>query len=179
MPSAARGVSIGGNHPRRSDAMEWLTPPAILQALGRFDLDPCSPVDRPWSTADRHYTVMDNGLMMPWHGRVWCNPPYGDETALWLARCAMHCNATALVFARTETAMFFDHVWDTAEAMLFIRSRLHFRYPDGTRAQANAGGPSVLIAWGRQNWHALHDSGLPGKFIDLRGSAASTRGKIE
>ena len=30
---------------------EWLTPPYVLDALGEFDLDPCSPVVRPWDTA--------------------------------------------------------------------------------------------------------------------------------
>lgn len=29
---------------------EWLTPPAIIKALGEFDLDPCAPVgwQTPW-----------------------------------------------------------------------------------------------------------------------------------
>jgi hypothetical protein len=26
---------------------EWLTPPEIMARLGEFDLDPCSPVNRP------------------------------------------------------------------------------------------------------------------------------------
>lgn len=56
---------------------EWLTPPEIIKALGQFDLDPCAPVVRPWDTAERHYSIKDNGLMLPWSGRVWCNPPYG------------------------------------------------------------------------------------------------------
>ena len=34
---------------------EWLTPPYIIEALGRFDLDPCSPINRPWDTATIHY----------------------------------------------------------------------------------------------------------------------------
>lgn len=60
---------------------EWLTPPHILEALGRFDLDPCAPINRPWPTADKHYTVNDKGLTQRWEGRVFCNPPirYADE----------------------------------------------------------------------------------------------------
>ena len=55
---------------------EWLTPPCLLDRLGEFDLDPCSPVNRPWDTARHHYTVEDDGLRQPWFGRVFCNPPY-------------------------------------------------------------------------------------------------------
>jgi hypothetical protein len=90
----------------------WLTPPYILKALGEFDLDPCAPIEseRPWEMAKKHYTEIDNGLMQNWEGRVWCNPPYGDETKYWLNKCALHGNAIALTFARTETGMFFQCV---------------------------------------------------------------------
>jgi hypothetical protein len=36
---------------------EWLTPPEIIKSLGEFDLDPCSPINRPWDTAKNHYTI--------------------------------------------------------------------------------------------------------------------------
>ena len=49
---------------------EWLTPPEIVAKPGSFDLDPCSPINRPWPTAGVHYTVLDDGLSQPWHGRV-------------------------------------------------------------------------------------------------------------
>lgn len=83
---------------------EWLTPPEIVHALGDFDLDPCAPVRRPWSTATHHYTVLDNGLTKPWFSRVWMNPPYGRETGIWLNKLAVHGDGIALVFARTETS---------------------------------------------------------------------------
>ncbi len=148
---------------------EWLTPPAIIKALGEFDLDPCAPhaSRRPWDTAKSHYSVEDDGLAQPWHGRVWCNPPYGLEAARWLERLAAHGDGIALIFARTETAMFFDHVWDKADALLFIRGRLHFHHVDGSRAAANAGAPSVLVAYGQRNKQALHSCGLPGFVLNL------------
>jgi hypothetical protein len=49
----------------------WLTPPYIIESLGGFDLDPCSPIDRPWPTAKSHYTIIDDGLTKDWSGRVW------------------------------------------------------------------------------------------------------------
>jgi hypothetical protein len=147
---------------------EWLTPPHIIEACGQFDLDPCAPVNRPWSTADRHFTVLDNGLSQPWGGRVWLNPPYGLEAAKWLGRLAEHGDGVALIFARTETAMFFEHVWLRADALLFIKGRLHFHFVDGRRAEANGGAPSVLIAYGHRNVEALKQCGIAGAFVDLR-----------
>ena len=147
---------------------EWLTPPDIIKALGQFDLDPCAPINRPWATAIRHYTVTDNGLMLPWEGRVWCNPPYGTETGIWLKRCAEHGNATALTFARTETRMFFETVWEKADAVFFFRGRLKFYHVTGKQGDS-AGAPSILIAYGPENVAALKRAKLDGKFIALTG----------
>jgi hypothetical protein len=164
-------MSIGGHQNPVMGKDEWLTPPEIIRALGQFDLDPCAPVVRPWDMADRHYTMHDDGLSQPWAGRVWCNPPYGLEAAAWLARLADHGTGTALIFARTETRMFFDHVWERAQALLFLAGRLHFHHVDGRRAPANSGAPSVLIAYGNDDREKLRASGISGKFIDLRVAA--------
>ena len=162
-------MSIGGHQSAAMLKDEWLTPPEIIKDLGEFDLDPCSPIRRPWDTADLHYTIEDDGLSQPWHGRVWCNPPYGLEAARWLERLADHGNGIALIFARTETRMFFEQVWNKADAVLFIEGRLHFHHVDGTRARANAGAPSVLVAYGHENRGVLKSSDIPGKFICLIG----------
>jgi hypothetical protein len=165
---------MGGHHRGyEGDKDEWLTPPPILEALGEFDLDPCSPVDRPWDTARTHYTILDNGLARPWSGRVWLNPPYGPQTGKWLRKLAEHGDGIALIFARTETEMFHQHAWDRADAMLFFRGRLYFHHVGGERAAANAGAPSVLIAYGRNNAEALARSGLPGTLIPLTPAPAN------
>lgn len=153
-------MSIGGHQSAAMLKDEWLTPPEILRALGPFDLDPCAPVTRPWDTAARHFTIEDNGLVQPWSGRVWCNPPYGLEAAKWLDRLADHGNGVALIFARTETRMFFDHVWRRAHGVLFIEGRLHFHHVCGRRAAANSGAPSCLVAYGEENATVLQKSGL-------------------
>lgn len=166
---AGEEMSMGGHQSAAMLKDEWLTPPEIIGDLGEFDLDPCSPINRPWPTAAHHYTIEDDGLSQPWHGRIWCNPPYGLEAARWLERLADHGNGIALIFARTETRMFFDHVWAKADAVLFLEGRLHFHHVDGTRARANAGAPSVLVAYGYENRGALKSSTIPGKFICLLG----------
>jgi hypothetical protein len=145
---------------------EWLTPPEIVRALGTFDLDPCSPVNRPWPTALRHLTVEEAGLMHDWTGRVWLNPPYGDETGVWLRRLADHGNGVALVFARTETAWFFDTVWQRADAVFFFRGRIAFFHVTGEQGDA-AGAPNVLVAYGADNVSAVKASGLNGWTVEL------------
>lgn len=164
----SRQTGMGGHQSAAMLKDEWLTPPHIIEALGAFDLDPCSPGHRrPWDTAAKHFSIEDNGLSQPWAGRVWLNPPYGRDAAHWLDRLADHGDGVALIFARTETDMFFRHVWDRADAVLFLRGRLHFHHVCGRRALANAGAPSCLIAYGAGNVDALAASQLEGQMVRL------------
>lgn len=155
---------------------EWLTPPYILEALrkyGEFDLDPCAPVNRPWDTARKHYTIEDNGLLQEWEGKVWCNPPYGVGMDRWMKRLKEHGNGIALIFARTEIKMWFDHIWYDADALLFIQGRLDFYHVTGEKGKSSSGAPSVLVAYGADNAWCLEKIGegfskIKGRFIDLR-----------
>jgi hypothetical protein len=172
MSTTTTRKGIGGHHRGFRGASDvWLTPPKILKALGPFDLDPCAPDPRPWDMASLHYS--EGGLNRPWVGRVWLNPPYGPETGKWLAKLAEHGDGIGIIFARTETQMFFAHVWEKADAVLFIRGRLHFHRADGARAEANAGGPSCLVAYGRRNVDALMASGIAGRMVLLSPSPAA------
>lgn len=143
-------TGMGGHHSHAAETTTWLTPPGIIAALGPFDLDPCAaPSPRPWPTANRHYELPVDGLAADWDGTVWCNPPYGAETWAWLDKLAVHPGGgIALIFARTETAGFVRSVWGKATGILFLHGRLHFHHADGTRAPANSGAPSCLVAYG-------------------------------
>lgn len=153
------------SHAAQTDV--WLTPPYILNALGEFDLDPCAPITRPWDMARKHFTKADNGLAQPWVGRVWLNPPYGPEAGQWLKRLADHHNGMALIFARTETQAFFEHVWSGSQALLFLRGRVKFHYPDGRQCPNSSGAPSVLVAYGDANASVLRTCGLDGKYVHV------------
>lgn len=169
-PPKFSGTGIGGHHSAAATTVEWLTPPpSIIAALGQFDLDPCAPIVQPYPTAARVFTRMDNGLLQRWDGRVWLNPPYTNgEIEKWLGRMAEHDFGTALIFARTETDAFFRHVWERASALLFMRGRLNFHLPDGTRAKGNAGAPTVLCAYGMHDADVLAACNIDGSFVPLR-----------
>lgn len=147
---------------------EWLTPPEIVRALGPFDLDPCSPINRPWPTAAKHLTIDDDGLSQDWSGRVWLNPPYGKFVWTWLEKLDKHQNGIALVFARVGTAGFFQTVWNRAHGLLFLRGHLHFYHVDGTRAKHNSGADSVLVSYNLENTERLRDCGIAGKLVILK-----------
>lgn len=155
---------IGGHTSPNCGATDsWVTPQRIIEALGPFDLDPCQCDPQPWPCATTGYTQEQNGLSLPWSGRVWLNPPY-SSAAKWLEKLADHNHGTALIFARTETEMFQEFVWNRATGILFLWGRLFFHHPDGKRAKGNSGGPSVLIAYGENDAEKLKTCGLPGAY---------------
>lgn len=75
-----------------SASVEWETPQAFFDALNdefHFTLDPCSTDNN--AKCEKHYTRKDDGLSKDWTGEtVFCNPPYGKEMPLWIAKCAEH-----------------------------------------------------------------------------------------
>lgn len=144
-------VSMSAHQSAKMGTDTWLTPPEWISALGPFDLDPACPPNMPWPTASRMLTEADNGLAAPWEGRVWLNPPFGQQAALWLRKMAEHGNGIALIPARTETAMFYESVWNRASGICFVKGRPHFHHQDGKRASFNSGAPIALVAYGHEN----------------------------
>jgi len=129
---------------------EWLTPPKITKALGKFDLDPCAGDNHPFFHADKHYTIDDDGLYKRWEGRVWLNPPYGRETFKWLERLAEHKSGIALIFARTETIGFHKEIWGKAHSVFFFKERLKFYHVCGKEG-GTANAPSCLVSYSEED----------------------------
>jgi len=148
---------------------EWLTPPELIKSLGCFDLDPCSPIKRPWDTAINHFTISDDGLCLPWKGRVWLNPPYGRETFKWIKKLSEHKKGIALLFSRTETIGFHSEVWDKAHSVFFFKGRLKFHYVTGERGDAS-NAPSCLVSYSPKDTEYLNKfTYMQGKLIKLIG----------
>lgn len=156
---------MGSHHSACAETDVWLTPPEIIAALGSFDLDPCAALAQPWPTASHHYTIEENGLVQPWFGRVWLNPPYGKETGRWLGRLKEHGNGIALVFARTETASWFRFIWSGATAIYFLKGRINFYRGSGVQSRTNCGAPVALVAYGAENAAVLRHIGIAGHLV--------------
>jgi len=147
--------------------VEWLTPPEMVKSLGEFDLDPCTPLNPPFVHAKVDFNIKDDGLSKEWFGRIYMNPPYGKGMEKWIERLKIHVNGIALIFARTETKCFFNHIWDDADAVLFVKGRIKFYNLEGNQ-MGTPGAPSIFIAYGKNNALALEKSGIAGRFIMLK-----------
>lgn len=164
-----RRKGIGGHSLQgKGRSEDWITPKYFIESLGPFDLDPCASLTQPWPCATAQYTINDNGLMLPWEGIVWLNPPYGPYVERWIEKLALHGNGIALTFARTETKMFSRLIWDLANSGLFLKGRVRFFRSDGSAGPHTAGAPSVLVAYGEEADKRLKDCDLQGKYLRLR-----------
>ena len=167
-------MTLGSHQKTIGASQQHVTPRAILDSLGEFDLDPCAADPRPWDCARVNYTKADNGLVLPWFGRIWLNPPFDRRVVgAFIARMAAHGRGVALLHARTDTA-WFQPIWDAATALRFLRGRVVFRKEDGSPQTtgsgrvANSGAPVVLIAFGSVDADVLAFCGLDGAFVPLR-----------
>ncbi len=149
-----RAASFVGGAATSSSWMDWATPPELLERLyglvgGRFDLDPCSPGKaRSRVKARTHYTELDDGLLLPWAGNVFMNPPYGRALSRWTHKARIEVDVenarmvVGLIPARTDTRWWHSDVAGVANVWL-LRGRLAFG--DGVQS---APFPSALILWG-------------------------------
>jgi hypothetical protein len=144
---------------------DWQTPAHIVQALGEFDLDPCANVANLKGLATAGYPV--GGLVLPWHGRIWCNPPYGGDCRIWMRRLADHGDGIALIPPRVGSHWFQAEVLDRCDAVLFLRGRVSFLDNRLSPVSGN-NADSVLIAFGALNALMLQMCNLPGKFWRLK-----------
>lgn len=152
------------------DSVNWLTPSWVIDALGGpFDLDPCG-CEGQCETASRIYRLPDDdGLMLPWSGSVFLNPPFGQENLpRWLNRMALHCDGVALLPARVDTRAWHKHVFRKADLVLFVQGRIQYGRGNGedfVRLKSGCGFPSALVAYGAEGVRRLRSSGIKGSLV--------------
>lgn len=154
---------------------DWQTPPDIIAALPRFDLDPCASDQQRTDTAERKIHWPNNGLAEQWNGAVWLNPPYSRNAIMpWLEKMSNHGNGVALLPARIETHWFHRCVWPSASALFVFRGRLTYLHREVLSERGacknNAMFPSLLVSYGDECSRWLREVDLDGMFLSLSDS---------
>jgi hypothetical protein len=149
-------LDIGAeNVPQTSD--DYYTPPWVFEGLGlHFNTDPAQPIGGiSWIPVDKYYTILDDGLAQPWEGRVWMNPPFSNSTP-WARKFAAHNNGVCLM--PTAKAKWFDEMWDAADAIMPLPSRMEFVTSNGDYKGIFM--PTVFFAFGEENVEGLKRLGI-------------------
>jgi phage N-6-adenine-methyltransferase len=144
---------------------------ATAERFGGFTLDVAAASHN--AKCERFYTREDDGLMQPWRGRVWCNPPYSD-CGTWVEKAwlewemrrprrdriqgneSLDLIVMLLPANRVEQAWWQDHVEpyrdrpDSPLSVEFLRGRMRFDRPDWTPGPKGDRPPfgCCLLIWG-------------------------------
>lgn len=123
----------------------WFTPKHFIEALGPFDLDPCTVSYRPFDTARDHFEHDQGacGIFYEWYGDVWLNPPYGKQILPFIEKFMKHRKGCLLIFARMGSEGVQRLLRDGAMGFC-LRKRIHFIQKDGGKV-TNAGTDSILF----------------------------------
>lgn len=141
------------------------TPPdlwAELDAVHGFTLDVAAAPHN--AKAPAYYTRHDDGLAQPWHGSVWCNPPYSGLSD-WLAKAwqewdrpgGPHAIVMLLPANRPEQPWWQCHVEPYRDRpgsplrVRFLPGRLRFIRPGAAAVGPNERPPfgCCLLVWSR------------------------------
>lgn len=109
----------------------WETPQDLFDKLNEefhFNLDVCAIASNAKCAA--FYSPEQNGLIQPWYGRCWCNPPYGRQVGKWVKKAydTAYIDGNLVVMllpARTDTKWFHEYIYGKAE-IRFLKGRLKF-----------------------------------------------------
>jgi ParB family chromosome partitioning protein len=144
---------------------EWYTPQSVLDrarlVLGEIDLDPASCyIAQERVNAKNYYTEETNGLLYPWKGKVWCNPPYSAAlikkfTQKMYDEYANGNMVEGIMLTNSGT----DTQWNQPLAkgvQAYTVGRISFLLPDGTQKATGSRG-SLFTYFGPN----------PSKFIEV------------
>lgn len=126
----------------------WETPQDLFDKLNEefhFTLDVCATPEN--AKCENFYTPEQDGLMQPWKGIIWCNPPYGREIGSWVRRAMLSSIGDSVVVmllpARTDTRWFHDYIYKRKRVEIrFLRGRLKFG-----NSKTNAPFPSMICVF--------------------------------
>lgn len=138
------------NHSSEFD--DWETDPDWFRRWNQvynFNLDVCCWPET--AKCEKYFTPKENGLRQTWEGRVWCNPPYSDDT-VWFSQAYLQRNnyeyAMFLVIAKTCSEWWSSYAMRST-AIITLRGRAPFKR-NGVKGE---GTPwhTVLIVFDKKN----------------------------
>lgn len=133
----------------------WCTPQWLCDALGGFDLDPCSNPRsliksrlrfqlEPLIDSQLHIEQCD-GLAADWDGSVFCNPPYSDPFP-WAKRLVAHNGPWVALLKLDTTTRWWATLMSSGATWAPFRARLKFEQP-GKVQTANFASALVWSCW--------------------------------
>lgn len=113
-----------------SNKGDWETPRELFDQLNaefKFSLDAAA--SRKNTKVVSYYTKEDNGLVQPWKGTVWVNPPYGRGIDKWVEKAIASARAGATVVMLMPAR--FDTRWgqallNHADEVRYVAGRVTF-----------------------------------------------------
>lgn len=149
---------------RNSGNTEWLTPPEIIEAaravMMGIELDPASShAAQKIVKAERYYTAEQDGLLQPWEGRVWLNPPYRQPLIQKFTQVLCESfdsgkvlQAIVLTNNASETR-WFQAIAHRSAAICFPKTRIKFFSPELVKGRQPLQGQTIFYLT-RQTWRA-------------------------
>lgn len=155
------------------DRDRWCTPPWVIElvraALGDIDLDPASNA-RAQSVVDAHdwysLDVGRDGLVMPWAGRVWCNPPYSRGLIELFADRIVEewgrgeIDAMLVLVNSATSTKWWHQLARHASAIIYPDHRLAFWHAETRRTAKGGRYDQTLFAFGLVDLEPLKQLGL-------------------
>lgn len=119
----------------------WGTPADIIErarrVMGGIDLDPCSETKfNAIVKAKQFYSLeerKEDGLALPWHGKVLLNPPGGLVREFWEKMLSEDIDQCVYIgFSLEQLALLADcHVHPAELSICYLRKRIRFTRHDG------------------------------------------------
>ena len=131
---------------------EHYTPKWLFDRMGiEFDLDVAAPKGGSHVPARKCYTQEDDGLIQPWFGCVWMNPPFSKPSP-WVDKFIANGNGIALCVV--SKSKWFQALWNASDAIVPTDRTMKFERPDGNKKTISF--QSFLFAMGNQSVQAIN-----------------------
>lgn len=160
-----------------SNRSDWISPPHIIEAarevMGSIDLDPASSAKANQVVqAKEFYNERRNGLVKPWFGNVWLNPPFGkiiiggkerSSQDVWVQKACKEWSIEdeygpcvqqmTTIFNQAMSQVWFRPLLD--QLLCVPYGRLSFIDPDTLQPMKSNQYGSVIVYWSRDKEQAV------------------------